>query len=249
MSNINYVSINENFPVAGQDNDTQVFRDNFDTIKTSLRYAKEELEVFQSSTTGAARLNQSNDFNQNIISNAVLQGNRDALFDGGNYNQADLDITYTNGAYQIFKFAADVEITFLEFPENETPAGVGKVTLELYLDGTTPRNITFASIGPLVYKKNAAFPSTLTLTLANQSDPVIIEVWRYKSATIFLNYVGVSKTTLSVFDQTSKLVSLTTGARDAASASAAVGYLIYNTTTSKVQVCTSIGPVVWVDLN
>ena len=67
MSNINYVSINENFPVAGQDNDTQVFRDNFDTIKTSLRYAKEELEIFQDSATGAARLNQSNNFNQNII--------------------------------------------------------------------------------------------------------------------------------------------------------------------------------------
>ena len=248
MSNINYVSINENFPVAGQDNDTQVFRDNFDTIKTSLRYAKEELEVFQSSTTGAARLNQSNDFNQNVISNAVLQGNRDALFDGGNYAAPTLDVTYTNGSYQIYKFGANVEINFLEFPENETPAGVGKVTLELYSDGSS-RTITFKSIGGLVYKKNAAFPSTLTLTSANQSDPVIIEVWRYKSSTIFLNYVGVSKTTPSVFDQTSKLVSLTTGARDAAAADAAVGYLIYNTTTSKVQVCTSIGPVVWVDLN
>ena len=189
MSNINYVSINENFPVAGQDNDTQVFRDNFDTIKTSLRYAKEELEVFQSSTTGAARLNQSNDFQENIISNAVLQGNRDALFDGGNYNQATLNVDYTNGAYQIYKFAANVILEFIAFPENETPAGVGKVTLELYSDSATPRNITFASIGPLVYKKNAAFPSTLTVSSA--TDPVIVEVWRYKSATIFLTYVGV----------------------------------------------------------
>ena len=247
MSNINYVSINENFPVAGQDNDTQVFRDNFDTIKTSLRYAKEELEIFQDSATGAARLNQSNDFNQNIISNAVLQGNRDALFDGGNYNQATLDVTYTNGAYQIFKFAANVEINFLEFPENETPAGVGKVTLELYSDSATPRTITFKSIGGVVYKKNISFPSTLTVS--SLTNRVILEVWRYNSDTIFLNYLGVSKTTMSVFDQTSKLVSLTTGARDAADADAAVGYLIYNTTTSKVQVCTSIGPVVWVDLN
>ena len=188
MSNINYVSINENFPVAGQDNDTQVFRDNFDTIKTSLRYAKEELEVFQDSATGAARLNQSNDFNQNIISNAVLQGNRDALFDGENYNQATLDVTYTNGSYQIYKFAANVEINFLEFPENETPAGVGKVTLELYSDGSS-KTITFKSIGGLVYKKNSTFPGTLTLTSA--TNPVIVEVWRYKSATIFLNYVGV----------------------------------------------------------
>jgi len=247
VSNINYVSINENFPVAGQDNDTQVFRDNFNTIKTSLRYAKEELEVFQDSATGAARLNQSNDFNQNIISNAVLQGNRDALFDGGNYNQATLDVTYTNGAYQIYKFAANVEINFLEFPENETPAGVGKVTLELYSDSATPRTITFKSIGGVVYKKNISFPSTLTVS--SLTNRVILEVWRYNSDTIFLNYLGVSKTTMSVFDQTSKLVSLTTGARDAADADAAVGYLIYNTTTSKVQVCTSIGPVVWVDLN
>ena len=188
MSNINYVSINENFPVAGQDNDTQVFRDNFDTIKTSLRYAKEELEIFQDSATGAARLNQSNNFNQNIIANAVLQGNRDALFDGGNYNTSALDVTYTNGGYQIYKFGTNVEINFLEFPENETPAGVGKVTLELYSDGSS-KTVTFKSIGGLVYKKNATFPGTLTLTSA--TNPVIIEVWRYKSATIFLNYVGV----------------------------------------------------------
>ena len=190
MSNINYVSINENFPVAGQDNDTQVFRDNFDTIKTSLRYAKEELEVLQDSATGAARLNQNNDFNQNIISNAVLQGNRDALFDGGNYAAPTLDVTYTNGAYQIYKFGANVEINFLEFPENETPAGVGKVTLELYSDGSS-KTITFKSIGGLVYKKNASLIALGTLTVSSATNPVIIEVWRYKSATIFLNYVGI----------------------------------------------------------
>jgi len=190
VSNINYVSINENFPVAGQDNDTQVFRDNFSTIRTSLRYAKEELEIFQDSATGAARLNQSNDFNQNIISNAVLQGNRDALFDGGNYAAPTLDVTYTNGAYQIYKFGANVEINFLEFPENETPAGVGKITLELYSDGSS-KTITFKSIGGLVYKKNASLIALGTLTVTSATNPVILEVWRYKSATIFLNYVGV----------------------------------------------------------
>ncbi len=247
MSNINYVSINENFPVAGQDNDTQVFRDNFDTIKTSLRYAKEELEVFQSSTTGAARLNAENDFQENVITGAVLKGNRDALFDGGNYNQATLNVDYTNGAYQIYKFAANVIIDFIAFPQNETPAGVGKVTLELYSDSTTSRTITFAGGGGVVYKKNISFPSTLTVS--SLTNRVILEVWRYNSDTIFLNYIGVTKVTDSVFDQTSKVVSLTTGARDAAAADAAVGYLIYNTTTSKVQVCTSIGPPVWVDLN
>ena len=190
MSNINYVSINENFPVAGQDNDTQVFRDNFDTIKTSLRYAKEELEVLQDSATGAARLNAENDFNGNVITGAVLKGNRDALFDGENWNASLLNVTYTNGSYQIYKFGTNVEINFQEFPENTTPAGVGKVTLELYSDGSS-RTITFKSVSGLVYKKNAALVSLGTLTLTSATNPVILEVWRYKSGTIFLNYLGV----------------------------------------------------------
>jgi hypothetical protein len=58
-SNINYLSINENFPVAGEDNDTQTFRDNFDTIKTSLRAGQEEITALQSDT---AKLNDNNDF-------------------------------------------------------------------------------------------------------------------------------------------------------------------------------------------
>ena len=190
MSNINYVSINENFPVAGQDNDTQVFRDNFDTIKTSLRYAKEELEVLQDSATGAARLNAENNFNGNVITGAVLKGNRDAVFDGENWNANELNVTYTNGSYQIYKFGTNVELNFQEFPENETPAGVGKVTLELYSDGSS-RTITFKSVSGLVYKKNAALVSLGTLTLTSTTNPVILEVWRYKSGTIFLNYLGV----------------------------------------------------------
>jgi hypothetical protein len=190
VSNINYVSINENFPVAGQDNDTQVFRDNFDTIKTSLRYAKEELEVLQDSATGAARLNAENNFNGNVITGAVLKGNRDAVFDGENWNANELNVTYTNGSYQIYKFGTNVELNFQEFPENETPAGVGKVTLELYSDGSS-RTITFKSVSGLVYKKNAALVSLGTLTLTSTTNPVILEVWRYKSGTIFLNYLGV----------------------------------------------------------
>ena len=68
-SNINYLSINENFPVAGQDNDTQVFRDNFDTIKTSLRNAKDEIGSLQDNT---AKVNSDNDFELKKIQRALL---------------------------------------------------------------------------------------------------------------------------------------------------------------------------------
>ena len=36
-SNITYTTIDEQFPVAGQDNDSQGFRDNFSIIKENFR--------------------------------------------------------------------------------------------------------------------------------------------------------------------------------------------------------------------
>lgn len=46
-SNINPTNIDGNFPVAGQDNDSQGFRDNFTNIKTNLQFAQAELNDLQ----------------------------------------------------------------------------------------------------------------------------------------------------------------------------------------------------------
>lgn len=46
-SKINFNNIDGNYPVAGQDNDSQGFRDNFTNIKNNLRYASEELTDLQ----------------------------------------------------------------------------------------------------------------------------------------------------------------------------------------------------------
>ena len=69
-SNINFAAINENFPVAGQDNDTQVFRDNFDTIKTNFSEAKTEITDLQDN---AARTDGDNDFLYNVVGSLTLQ--------------------------------------------------------------------------------------------------------------------------------------------------------------------------------
>jgi len=46
-SNINPSNVNGSYPIAGQDNDSQGFRDNFTNIKANLIYAKNELEDLQ----------------------------------------------------------------------------------------------------------------------------------------------------------------------------------------------------------
>ena len=202
-SQINYLSINENYPVAGQDNDTQTLRDNFDTIKTSLRYAKEELEILQNTETGAALLSATeNDFNLNVITNAIFKNVREK--DHGGLGEGpistDLTVDFQDGSYQIFKFALDVNVDFLNFPGDidALPGGVGKATLELY-GGTVaaPVTIRFNVENGAVFKcngfptpKNPATPGQQELELTSVNDPVIVEVWRHSNDVIYLKHVG-----------------------------------------------------------
>ena len=55
-SSLSPSSIDATFPVAGQDNDSQGFRDNFNQIKTDLTNAKSELENLQSTAVLKASL-------------------------------------------------------------------------------------------------------------------------------------------------------------------------------------------------
>jgi hypothetical protein len=191
-SNINYLSINENYPVAGVDNDTQTLRDNFDTIKTSLRVAGEEITDIQEN---GARTDENNDFGLNIISNAVLENVRQQKYDTGGPILVNSTIDFLNGHYQIYRIGASVTLDFLNFPGDPLltseliPVGVGKVTVEL--SGGSPMSmltVNFLGGGSTTIKKDPSFPSVLTLD--STTDPVIIEVWRHSQETIYMRYVG-----------------------------------------------------------
>jgi len=187
---INFAAINENFPVAGQDNDTQVFRDNFDTIKTNFSAAKTEIEDLQDNV---ARTDVDSDFNYNVATAVTLQ---DAYLRKKDYGAAIVvgtqDVSFKQAMYHIIKFGTNCAIQFTEFPTTAvdvTGLGqMGKATLELYGDGTA-RTITFTLTGSTVLKKSPGFPGSLTVTSA--TNPVIIEVWQHSEAIIFLNYLGV----------------------------------------------------------
>jgi hypothetical protein len=50
-SNINPNTINITYPIAGQDNDTQGFRDNFSSIKNNFSVAQTEISALQANST------------------------------------------------------------------------------------------------------------------------------------------------------------------------------------------------------
>ena len=187
---INFAAINENFPVAGQDNDTQVFRDNFDTIKTNFSTAKTEITDLQDN---AARTDEDNDFLYNVVGSVTLQ---DAYLRKKDYGAAIVagtqDVSFKQAMYHVIKVGANTSLTFSEFPTGAVDATglgqIGKATLELYGDGTS-RNITFTTTGGTVIKK-INFPVG-TLTVTSATNPVIIEVWQHSATVIWMNYLGL----------------------------------------------------------
>jgi hypothetical protein len=203
VSNISYQTINEDFPVAGQDNDTQVFRDNFDAIKQGLRVANEEITDLQDNV---ARTDVNTDYNLKKIQNAVLENVREQKllgFDGNGINISPTTVDFQNGNYQIFKVGSGNAsepfiFDFLNFPGDpslfgSSDIGVGKVTLELYSDGQE-RTVAFRTTGTTLIKKNnfPAMPvgSFGDLTVKSVSDPVVVEIWRWGSQSIYIKYLG-----------------------------------------------------------
>jgi hypothetical protein len=197
-SNVNYLSINENFPVAGQDNDTQVFRDNFDTIKNSLRAAQEEITDLQNNT---AKLNEDNEFSNSVIINAVLQQTTERRVDGGAISTelaAPVSIDFENGSYQLYRFGVDADLEFVNFPTNANPlltAGVGRATLELRSTGS---EVTLTLYSPGGEWRANGFPlakigvdrQPLVLPADSNENPIFIEVWKHSNDFTYIRYLG-----------------------------------------------------------
>lgn len=74
-SQINPNNIDGNYPVAGQPNNTQGFRDNFTNIKTNFQYAENEIDDLQNKVVLKQALaggTLNNNMNENLIYNVTL---------------------------------------------------------------------------------------------------------------------------------------------------------------------------------
>ena len=128
-SNINSDAIDALYPVAGQDNDSQGFRDNFSTIKNSLATAKTEITTLQNDT---AKKNADNDFNGNKIQEANLISTTEQTYATGELT-ASQNISFENGHYQIVTVGGDITITLTDWA---VTGKLCKLRLEIKSDGT-----------------------------------------------------------------------------------------------------------------
>ena len=181
-------NINALYPVAGQDNNSQGFRDNFSYIKTGLTTAASEITDLQ---THAARTDTDNNFNGVKIENAETNLLHGTVLNGGSVpDEGDTSgivaVDVRDAEYFTFTFTDDLVIRFSNWV-----ASVGglysKVKIVVKDDGTA-REIDFATTSGTIIS-NDTLPIT---TAGNVANNYVFEAWSINGGNIvFVNYVGV----------------------------------------------------------
>lgn len=126
-SNINPNNIDGAYPIAGQDNNSQGFRDNFTNIKTNFQYAEDEINDLQSKVILKAALTGTtlnNDMLGSNFYNATVFDLGFAAVPLGTPSTTTVTIDYSLGHYQTFTTSASRNIAFINFPSSGTAAVV-----------------------------------------------------------------------------------------------------------------------------
>ena len=189
-SNIISGSIDGAYPVAGVDNDTQGFRDNFTIIKTGLATAASEIGSLQDNT---AKLNESNDFNGTDIADANFTLNTEKYHNIGTVITGQ-NISFLNGHHQSLSINLNEDTDTINFALADWPDRdhLAKMTVQMF-GNDTAKTVTFTvdGGGTIKYNRTGNNPFPTTLTIDSSTDPVVIDFWTYnQGTTVYAEYRG-----------------------------------------------------------
>jgi hypothetical protein len=118
-SNINPNNIDGTYPIAGQDNNSQGFRDNFTNTKLNFTYAATEITALQDNailkgplTTGGT---VSNNMDGTLLYDATIQDFAATRVDLGSVS-GTCTINYASGHYQTVTISSGITLAFTNFP-------------------------------------------------------------------------------------------------------------------------------------
>jgi hypothetical protein len=150
-SSINPNNIDGSYPVAGQDNNSQGFRDNFTNTKVNFQYAEDEINDLQNKVVLKAALTGSslnNDMNDALLIAAQIQ-DFSALRVGIASTSGSIAVNYASGHYQTISTTGSISLSFNNFP----PSGqYGYVKLQINITNvahtvTLPAAVTLGTSG------------------------------------------------------------------------------------------------------
>lgn len=194
MSSIITNTIRTDYPVAGVDNDSQGFRDNFLRIKTALDQAKAELTVFENRAVLKSTLLDNPVAVENNIGGSSITNGHFNTFYGTHHTQsitgnvATVDLTLGISHQLTLTADANTTLAFVHWP---TSGQYAKVRVHLTVTGTISAgvdiiNFTTDNGGTVI--KDISFPTTLH---ANRESYIVVEAWSYDhGTTVYLRYLS-----------------------------------------------------------
>lgn len=190
-SSIDTSTIDANYPVAGIDNDSQGFRDNFNSIKTNITTAGAEITALQANR---ARLDADNNHVGNEIQDAELLQVTEKFNNSFQTLTADHQVDYRDAHVHQFNATAPagniMTVSFVGWPA----ARYAKVRLIMSVSSGVSTNITLSpGSGTGLNDNNAAWVggnNILTHT-GSIGQKIIVDVFTYDTGNnLFFNYIG-----------------------------------------------------------
>jgi hypothetical protein len=150
-SAINPNNIDGAYPVAGQDNNSQGFRDNFTNTATNFQYAADEISDLQANAVLKSALTGTtldNDMGGSVLSNAKLQDMSETVVALGTVS-GSTTINYALGSFQTLTTNGAVTLAFNNFPA-ASAAAAGTVRVQV-----TVANVIHTLVLPAAVTVNA----------------------------------------------------------------------------------------------
>ena len=151
-SQINSSTINGSFPVAGKDNSSAGFRNNFSNIATNFNYASSEITdlqnkaILKSALTGVSSVN---DMQGTAIYNASVSGFRLLNYDIGNLNSNSYELDFSLGSFQTATLTGSSVLNINTATSNWPATGFASLTLAVTVSDT---NYTLGFSGTATYQ-------------------------------------------------------------------------------------------------
>jgi hypothetical protein len=151
-SNINPNNIDGSYPVAGQDNNSQGFRDNFTNTKVNFQRAEEEINDLEAKSVLKAALSGStldNNMNNNTIY-AVNLNDVSTTRIAATATSGTVTLNYAEGQYQtVAPSSGSITLAFTNFPES---GYFGNLRVAIVVSNTTftvtlPAAVTLGTTG------------------------------------------------------------------------------------------------------
>jgi hypothetical protein len=173
-SQINPNNIDGNYPVAGQPNNTQGFRDNFTNIKQNFQYAENEIDDLQNKVVLKQALSGStlnNNMNDNLMYAVKFQDVSWTYVQNAT-TSGTVPLDFSAGQYQYVTTTGPITLSFANWPISGT-AGLLQVAVNITSTAhtlTLPSSVSLGTVGIQGYSSNViTFAQTGTYQFAFSS--------------------------------------------------------------------------------